>query len=218
MKIGIRKPNIKSSIKAKTTGKIKRDIKRTVNPLYGKSGMGFINDPKKALYNKIYNKTTIGLNYNIQTKSKKTLDNYNSVVDFVSDIDLDTVSLYDIDEMNFDILEIIYKAYQNTALSKDNKKKLERISSKLLLKDTIPAHLDLNDDVTTKSGKSRHDFPSDFRYLADLDLSTISIEFIENMDIETISAIFHAKNTSWKKKEEKAIWKLIEQRYADEIL
>ena len=56
MKIGIRKPNIKSSIKAKTTGKIKREIKRTVNPLYGKSCVGIINDPEKALYNKIYNK------------------------------------------------------------------------------------------------------------------------------------------------------------------
>lgn len=59
MKFGIRKPNFKKSIKARTTGKIKRKIKRTVNPLYGKKGMGYINDPKKAVYNKIYNKTSI---------------------------------------------------------------------------------------------------------------------------------------------------------------
>ena len=59
MKIGIRKPNIKNSIKARTTGKIKRTAKRTINPLYGKKGMGFVNNPKKAIYNKIYNKTSI---------------------------------------------------------------------------------------------------------------------------------------------------------------
>ena len=59
MKIGIRKPNIKNSIKARTTGRIKRTAKRTINPLYGKKGIGFVNNPKKAVYNKIYNKTTI---------------------------------------------------------------------------------------------------------------------------------------------------------------
>ena len=59
MKIGIRKPNIKRMVKARTTGKIKRSVKRTINPLYGKKGMGIINNPKKALYNKIYQKTTV---------------------------------------------------------------------------------------------------------------------------------------------------------------
>ena len=41
MKFGFRKPNIKKSIKAKTTGKLKRKAKSAVNPLYGKKGMGF---------------------------------------------------------------------------------------------------------------------------------------------------------------------------------
>lgn len=59
MKFGIRKPSLKKSIKARTTGKLKRTIKSSINPLYGKRGMGIINNPKKALYNKIYNKTTI---------------------------------------------------------------------------------------------------------------------------------------------------------------
>ena len=58
MKFGMRKPSIKRSISARTTGKIKRKIKRTVNPFYGKKGMGFIKNPKKAVYNKVYNKTT----------------------------------------------------------------------------------------------------------------------------------------------------------------
>ncbi len=59
MKMGYRTPNFKKSIKARTTGKMKRAVKKSVNPLYGKKGMGYINDPKKAVYNKIYNKTTI---------------------------------------------------------------------------------------------------------------------------------------------------------------
>lgn len=58
MKYGIRKPSINKRISARTTGKITRSVKRAVNPMYGKSGMGFLNDPKKALYNKVYNKTT----------------------------------------------------------------------------------------------------------------------------------------------------------------
>ena len=61
MKMGIRKPNIKKSIKARTTGKIKRQMKKAVNPMYGKKGMGMINNPKKAVYNKVYNKTTVGV-------------------------------------------------------------------------------------------------------------------------------------------------------------
>lgn len=59
MKVGFRTPNIKKSVKARTTGKMKRAVKKSVNPLYGKKGMGYINNPKKAVYNKIYNKTTI---------------------------------------------------------------------------------------------------------------------------------------------------------------
>lgn len=59
MKFGARKPSLKKSIKARTTGKIKRITKKSINPLYGKKGMGFVNNPKKAMYNKVYNKTSI---------------------------------------------------------------------------------------------------------------------------------------------------------------
>jgi predicted transcriptional regulator len=58
MKIGYRKPNIKKRLKAQTTGKANRTIKKTINPLYSKKGMGLIKNPKKAVYNKVYNKTT----------------------------------------------------------------------------------------------------------------------------------------------------------------
>lgn len=61
MKYGVRKPNLKKSIKARTTGKVKRQVKKAVNPLYGKKGMGIVNDPKKAAYNAVYNRTTVGV-------------------------------------------------------------------------------------------------------------------------------------------------------------
>ena len=61
MKYGVRKPNVKKSIKARTTGKVNRQVKKAVNPLYGKKGMGIVNDPKKAAYNAVYNRTTVGV-------------------------------------------------------------------------------------------------------------------------------------------------------------
>ncbi len=59
MKVGIRTPSIKKSIRARTTGKYKRKFKRLVNPFYGKKGMGWIKNPSRAFKNKIYHKTTI---------------------------------------------------------------------------------------------------------------------------------------------------------------
>lgn len=47
MKIGLRKPSIKKSISARTTGKAKRAVKKAVIPGYGKKGSGWIKDPKK---------------------------------------------------------------------------------------------------------------------------------------------------------------------------
>lgn len=61
MKFGIRKPSIKKSISARTTGRLNRAVKKAILPGYGKKGMGWITNPKKAIYNKIYNKTTIGI-------------------------------------------------------------------------------------------------------------------------------------------------------------
>ena len=83
MKVGIRKPNLKKSLKARTTGKMKRALKKSVNPLYGKKGMGLINDPKKAVYNKVYNKTTISAakvaGIEPQKKNTKTRTNTTSI-------------------------------------------------------------------------------------------------------------------------------------------
>lgn len=61
MKFGLRTPSIKKSVKARTIGKVKRQVKKAVNPLYGKKGMGLVNDPKKAAYNAVYSRTTVGV-------------------------------------------------------------------------------------------------------------------------------------------------------------
>lgn len=61
MKIGMRTPSLKKSFKARTTGKLKRNMKKAINPLYGKKGMGLITNPKKSIYNKVYKKTTFSI-------------------------------------------------------------------------------------------------------------------------------------------------------------
>mgnify|MGYP002507186528 CR=1 FL=1 len=70
MKIGFRTPSLKKSLKARTTGRLKRQMKKAINPLYGKKGMGLINNPKKAVCNKIYNKTTVDALAGIKKASK----------------------------------------------------------------------------------------------------------------------------------------------------
>ena len=70
MKIGIRTPSLKKSFKARTTGKLKRTLKKTVVPGYGKKGVGMIKDPKKAVYNKVYHQTTTSVFDNIKSKEE----------------------------------------------------------------------------------------------------------------------------------------------------
>lgn len=61
MKFGMRTPSLKKSISARTTGRAKRAIKKALIPGYGKKGIGWIRDPKKAMYNKVYNKTSFSV-------------------------------------------------------------------------------------------------------------------------------------------------------------
>lgn len=86
MKIGMRKPSLKKSISARTTGRAKRAIKKAVIPGYGKKGMGWIKNPKKAAYNKVYHKTTFGVNDVIRAasngsshKTEKAVKNNSSI-------------------------------------------------------------------------------------------------------------------------------------------
>ena len=78
MKMGFRTPSPKRSFSARTTGKLKRTIKKATNPLYGKKGMGYINNPKKAIYNKVYNKTTVGVNQVFSGKSSVSRTTFDS--------------------------------------------------------------------------------------------------------------------------------------------
>lgn len=71
MKIGPRKPSLKKSFKARTTGNVKRQVKKSINPMYGKKGMGWVNDPKKATYNKVYNKTSFSATDGLKNNSSK---------------------------------------------------------------------------------------------------------------------------------------------------
>lgn len=57
----MRTPSLKKSIKARTTGKAKRAVKKAVIPGYGKKGTGWLKNPKKAAYNKVYNKTSFSI-------------------------------------------------------------------------------------------------------------------------------------------------------------
>ena len=61
MKFGMRKPSLAKSLKARTTTKYKRKVKKALIPGYGKKGMGWIKNPKKAAYNKVYKKTSFSL-------------------------------------------------------------------------------------------------------------------------------------------------------------
>lgn len=61
LKYGIRKPSLKKSLSARTTGRAKRAVKKALIPGYGRKGMGWFTNPKKAAYNKIYHKTSTSL-------------------------------------------------------------------------------------------------------------------------------------------------------------
>jgi hypothetical protein len=57
MKFGFRIPNLNKRIAARTS--VKRIIRHNLG-LKAPRGMGWITDPKKAMYNKVYNKTSTG--------------------------------------------------------------------------------------------------------------------------------------------------------------
>jgi len=58
MRFGYRKPSPKKILRAHTTGKYIRKAKSTINPYYGKKGIGWVKSPHRAISNKIYHKTT----------------------------------------------------------------------------------------------------------------------------------------------------------------
>lgn len=82
MKIGMRSPSLKKSLKDRTTSKWKRQTKKALIPGYGQKGIGWLKNPKKAMYNKVYHKTTFGLSDLLKPskkKKKKTTKNQTSI-------------------------------------------------------------------------------------------------------------------------------------------
>ena len=61
MRIGMRKPSLKKMVKARTTGRAKRAVKKAIVPGYGRKGMGFLKNPKRSIKNSLYKKTTFGI-------------------------------------------------------------------------------------------------------------------------------------------------------------
>jgi len=56
MKFGIRKPSIKRSLAARTS--VKRMVRHNLG-LKAPRGTGWITDPKRAAYNRVYDRTTV---------------------------------------------------------------------------------------------------------------------------------------------------------------
>lgn len=67
-----RKPSLKASFKARTTGRAKRAVKRAIIPGYGKKGTGFIKNPKRSMYNAVYHRTSIDTLKTIKNKKRTT--------------------------------------------------------------------------------------------------------------------------------------------------
>jgi hypothetical protein len=58
MKFGIRKPSIKKSLAASFS--VKKKVKNALK-IKALKGLGVVTNPKKAVYNKIYNKTSVSI-------------------------------------------------------------------------------------------------------------------------------------------------------------
>ena len=61
MRFGMRKPSVKRMIKARTTARAKRAVKKAVIPGYGRRGMGFVKNPKRSVKGAIYRRTTFSV-------------------------------------------------------------------------------------------------------------------------------------------------------------
>lgn len=56
MKFGVRKPSIRKSIAARTS--LKRMVRQSLG-LKAPRGYGWLTNPKKAAYNRVYNRTSV---------------------------------------------------------------------------------------------------------------------------------------------------------------
>lgn len=58
MKFGIRKPSLKRSLAARTS--VKRVVRHNLG-LKAPRGMGWLTNPKRAAYNRVYDRTSVSL-------------------------------------------------------------------------------------------------------------------------------------------------------------
>ena len=58
MKFGVRKPSIKKSLAASFS--VKKKVKNALK-IKAPKGLGVVTNPKKAVYNKVYNKTSVSI-------------------------------------------------------------------------------------------------------------------------------------------------------------
>lgn len=79
MKFGFRTPSIKKRIAARTS--VKRYVRHNLGVKMPK-GLGVLSNPKKALYNKVYNKTTWGVEDFISTSRSSGADTYSPSIPF----------------------------------------------------------------------------------------------------------------------------------------
>lgn len=109
MKFGFRVPSLKRRIAARTSWK--RFVRHSVG-LKMPRGTGFLTNPKRALYNKIYRKTTFGIEDLAKLTKTTTRSTQKASTPELSDLDLSPPKKYPILDKHFAILEDIQRYYR----------------------------------------------------------------------------------------------------------
>lgn len=68
MKFGLRRPSLRKRIAARTS--IKRRVRHSLT-VKAPRGWGWVTNPKRAAYNRIYNRTTVGVGDLVRPRSRR---------------------------------------------------------------------------------------------------------------------------------------------------
>jgi hypothetical protein len=68
MKFGLRRPSLRKRIAARTS--LKRHVRHSLK-VKAPRGYGWITNPKRAAYNRIYNRTTVGVGSLVKSGSRR---------------------------------------------------------------------------------------------------------------------------------------------------
>lgn len=177
VKIGVRTPSIKKSVRARTTGRVTRTIKRSVNPVYGKKGTGFITNPERSIKNAVYHRTTVGINplSNITTPQSAKASTTNFQNESVPQFD-ESISIHELPSdfvENHDIPEnklLLHIKDIDTDLHNDSISTLISIISDDIERDELYDNLKRNDIIDFHFGEKIYQF--DF-YTIDIHTSSI---------------------------------------------